>query len=436
MIKAIKFFLVILFVSSAFVWLTNNPAIITVNWNNYLIRTNSFGFVLFIFFLIVSIIFTLFVIRKVRDFPRELRISKQSKNIKLANKSLDSLAHNLFTGNIVELKKDSRKIKKYLNNSFFSNFLLFQSALVENNIDEARKFLKILKTDQEFDYLTRRAEIIILNKEKNTDEAIRLLEKCCEDYNTDDWFHEKLSTIYSLNKDWEKAHSALDKIKKITTNENREKLANLKVLSKGNVVEALTLSKNSILVTNENIKHYIDNSNLKKASKLLIKSWPNFLCFELMETYINYKTTKSKECLARYKLIAKPFKKSINIGGNETKLSLAFACFKSSLWGEAQNFLDQIEKKNWDKRVLELYKKISDESEKIKFDYTGSITQECPLWICSFCGSKHQNWQYICSNCNSIDSIQWSKIKNKSNAKVDIYFEFLKNSFRQLPKMK
>ena len=104
--------------------------------------------------------------------------------------------------------------------------------------------------------------------------------------------------------------------------------------------------------------------------------------------------------------------------------------------GEAQNFLDQIEKKNWDKRVLELYKKISDESEKIKFDYTGSITQECPLWICSFCGSKHQNWQYICSNCNSIDSIQWSKIKNKSNAKVDIYFEFLKNSFRQLPKMK
>ena len=124
LIKAIKFFLVILFVSSAFVWLTNNPAIITVNWNNYLIRTNSFGFVLFIFFLIVSIIFTLFVIRKVRDFPRELRISKQSKNIKLANKSLDSLAHNLFTGNIVELKKDSRKIKKYLNNSFFSNFFV------------------------------------------------------------------------------------------------------------------------------------------------------------------------------------------------------------------------------------------------------------------------------------------------------------------------
>ena len=102
----------------------------------------------------------------------------------------------------------------------------------------------------------------------------------------------------------------------------------------------------------------------------------------------------------------------------------------------AQKIINQIEKKNWDKRVLELYKKISDESEKIKFDYTGSITQECPLWICSFCGSKHQNWQYICSNCNSIDSIQWSKIKNKSNAKVDIYFEFLKNSFRQLPKMK
>ena len=70
------------------------------------------------------------------------------------------------------------------------------------------------------------------------------MEKCCEDYNTDDWFHEKLSTIYSLNKDWEKAHSTLDKLRKLPQMKQR-KLANLKVLSKGNVVEALTLSKNS-----------------------------------------------------------------------------------------------------------------------------------------------------------------------------------------------
>ena len=51
------------------------------------------------------------------------------------------------------------------------------------------------------------------------------------------------------------------------------------------------MSDSSIIVMKENIKHYIDNSNIKKASQLLIKNWSNFLCFELMEVFISYKSS-------------------------------------------------------------------------------------------------------------------------------------------------
>ena len=104
--------------------------------------------------------------------------------------------------------------------------------------------------------------------------------------------------------------------------------------------------------------------------------------FELMECFMDYKSKNSKDCLMRYKLISRSFKKFINYGGNETKLSLAFACYKSSLWGEAQNFLDKIGLDNWDLRVLELYKDLSIESNKIKFKDHDINLIPSPLWTC------------------------------------------------------
>ena len=151
---------------------------------------------------------------------------------------------------------------------------------------------------------------------------------------------------------------------------------------------------------------------------------------------MGYKSKNSKDCLMRYKLINRSFKKFINYGGNETKLSLAFACYKSSLWGEAQNFLDKISIDKWDLRVLELYKSLSNESNKIKFKDHDIKLISSPLWTCSLCKAKSKKWQYICNNCQSIDSIQWPKFKVNLSNKIDFYYEFLQNSFRQFPKMK
>ena len=436
MITIIKFFIIIIFISSAVVWLTNNPGTVTFLWNNYLIETNSLGLIFVVLLILIATIFFLSFTRKIKNIPRELRISRQEKNLVQASKTLDSLAYNLFLGNADELQKDTRKVKKFLNNDFFSNFLLFQSSLIQNNIVESKKYLKILKTNDQYSYLTNRAEIIILLKENNFDRSKKVLGEYCKEYPNDNWFHEKLSAVYSLEKNWSKAHDTLEKVKKVISDENKRKLANLKVLAQNNVVEALVMSDSSIIVMKENIKHYIDNSNIKKASQLLIKNWSNFLCFELMEVFISYKSKTSKDSLMRYKLISRSFKKLINTGGNETKFSLAFACYKSSLWGEAQNFLDQIDIDIWDLRVLDLYKSLSNESNKIKLKNHDIKLIPNPLWTCSVCKAKSKKWEYICNNCQTIDSIQWPKVKVTSINKIDFYSEFLKNSFRQLPKMK
>ena len=59
MITIIKFFIVIIFISSAVVWLTNNPGIVTFLWNNYLIETNSLGLIFVVLSILIAIIFFL-----------------------------------------------------------------------------------------------------------------------------------------------------------------------------------------------------------------------------------------------------------------------------------------------------------------------------------------------------------------------------------------
>ena len=150
---------------------------------------------------------------------------------------------------------------------------------------------------------------------------------------------------------------------------------------------------------------------------------------------MTYKLTNSKDALQRYKLINRNLKKIINAGGNETKLALAYACYKSSLWGESQNYLDQVDKKSIDKRVIGLYKKLSEKSEKINFDDKSITTCVEPMWRCTTCSFKSKKSEYLCSNCNSIDSYVWPKAKKVSEKKINFYSDFLQNSFRHLPKM-
>ena len=56
---------------------------------------------------------------------------------------------------------------------------------------------------------------IILLKENNFDRSKKVLGEYCKEYPNDNWFHEKLSAVYSLEKNWSKAHDTLEKVKKV-----------------------------------------------------------------------------------------------------------------------------------------------------------------------------------------------------------------------------
>ena len=435
MIRVLRSFILIIIACIIIVWLSDNPGKVEIIWNDYFIQTDIIGIVLFLFFLITVILLIYISLKSIRQIPKSIRIKKNERYLKLANNSLDDIVEGILFGDPKNIEKNSRLLKKYLNNEVFSTFMLFNSSLVENNFYQSQKYLNLLESIPKANYIAKRGKVILYFKKKKNKDLKDLLISLCKEFPDDEWFHDKLSRLYSLENEWKLASQTISKINYLS-DDLREYSANLKILSGDSPVSAINLSANSIPVVKENIKLYISQSNFKKASELIRKTWLNLLCNELIEIFMLYKSKGEKDTLRRYKFIVKALKKYLSEESNETKFSLAYASYEASIWGESVRYLELIKKEELDARMKELYSKISSKSQKIKISSFKLEVLPSPKWKCLSCEYQHDEWKIVCDNCKLINTIQWSKSRSKRIPKHDFYRDFLKNPLRHLPQMK
>jgi len=428
LIRIFKYFIIIIFISSSVVWLSNNPGNVEIFWKEYLIQTNLVGLLLILISFSTVLILIYGISKGIKEIPINYKNLKKEKYLTLGNKALDDVTINLMLGDLESVEKNSRKLKKYLGNDLFSTYMFFYTSLMKNNISESKKYLKVLENMSGANYVAKKSTILILLKEANFEEAKSKLILFCKDYPKDLWFVEKLSNIYVFEKNWNDALRVIEKIKYTKSKKIKNKIANLRVLSGKKPLEALKISNESIHVINESIKYYIDKSNVKKAAAIIQKNWNKFFCLIIVENFINYKKKNASDSLKRYKLIAKVLKSSCK-ESDESKLAIAVAAYESSIWGESQKYLDLIPKENWDKRVIDLYGKLSQKSPKIRMPNVPNSIKNEPKWICNFCNSKFDNWEFLCAECDAIDSIYWSKSKINTTQNIVVPKKIIGESF-------
>ena len=354
----------------------------------------------------------------------------EKKKIILTNQALDDVALGLFVGDNELVEKNSRKLKKYLNNHLFSTFMLFNSSLNSENLIEAKKYLNVLKNIPKADYLSKRGEIVVALKEDDFDYALNALIKFKKNYENDVWISDKLSMIYVQRKEWKMALNALEKLNLKDNNKLKNLKAILYTFLNKDIEGSLKISDKPFYVLNEAIKKFLENQNIKGALSLIEKSWPNLQCFKLIDTFLKHENKGISDSLKRHKFLSKVLRKSKN-SSHETNFALAFSAFEAKIWGESKKYLDLIPKSNWDKRVTELYKEISKQSPKINLPSIPNQIIDEPYWVCESCHSKVYDWQLVCKNCNNVNSLVWSKSKKIKETKPF----FLKNTLRHFPKM-
>ena len=429
MFKIVKFFLITIILSYFAVWVSNRPGNVKIVWQEYLIETNVIGLLAVFFLILLCIILFFILVSKIKNIPGRVSFSQKEKYLALGNESLDDLAINLFLGDKEALEKNSRKIKKYFKNEMFSTVMLFNTALSNNNLDDAQKYLKILKSIPKAHYISFRADVMIALKEKNIDKALSLLLEYRKEYDTDPWISEKLAILYSQKKEWELGWESIKRIKAPNNPLLSSLQANLHALSGKNIFESIKISENSFHVLIEAIKQFIKNSEISKAAKLIERNWFNFNCSEIIETFIEYNLKNNSDSLKRHKLIVKVMKKHLT-SSDEVKLSLAMSAYKAKIWGESQKYLDDIPKENWDERIKNLYEEICKKSEKLSMPKDLNEVNSSPEWYCISCKTRYKQWQFVCDDCDAVNSLKWPKTNNIIKKK-----SFLENPFRHFPKM-
>ena len=413
-----------------------SPGRVEILWKNYLIQTNLLGIIIFFFSFLILFYFLISFVRKVREFPDIVKNNRNKKYLKLGNEALDNLALDLVLGDSESIEKNTRKLKKYTGNNIFSTFMFFFSSLTKNDLPEAKRYLEILGKIEKTDYLYARSKALFFIKEGNLDSTVTFLMECCGKYSKDFWFFEKLSSLHISNGKYDKALENLGRFKDRRSNKIKKLEANLKILAGGNILDALKTSNLSIFVIIKSIRHFIDNSEYKKAAKIIEQSWKNFYCFEIIETFIDYKHEDQKDSLKRYKLISK-FLQSTFKFSDESKYSLAYCAYKAQIWGESQNFLEQIPNDKVDERVYDLYKKLANKSSSIECKEISYTPKQPPVWNCGVCNLASKKWKFMCENCQSVDSFIWkTSIESSTNSKSNKFFnDLIKNPLRHFPKM-
>ena len=210
MIRIFKYFIITFLLSYFVVWISDHPGTIKIFWSEYLIETNIIG----LFFILLSIFLVIFFVLRtfsnIKRLPNIISNAKRDKNFLLGNNTLDEIAIDLFKGDLDNLEKNSRKIKKYFDNKLFSTFMLVNTALLKNDIDQAKKYLQILETLPKADYIYKRVKVLIALKENNIKEAKNYLLEFSNEYRGDQWFSEKLAIIHSYKSDWKLAFDSLN----------------------------------------------------------------------------------------------------------------------------------------------------------------------------------------------------------------------------------
>ena len=432
MIRVFKYFLITFVLSYFVVWISDHPGTIKIYWSEYLVETNIIG-LFFVFLSIFMVIF--FVLRtfsNIKKLPNIISNLRRDKNMLLGNQTLDEIAIDLFKGDLGNLEKNSRKIKKYFNNKLFSTFMLVNTALLKNDVNSAKKYLQILETLPKADYIYKRAKVLIALKENDIKTVENYLLEYSQEYKGDEWFSEKLAIFHSQKSEWKQAFDSLN-VGSIKKNQNSKKmLANLKVLSGESALDALKISDDSIFVLQESIKIYLNKNEIKKAANLIQKNWSKFECLEIIEIFMQFKIKNISDSLNRYKVLSRLIKKG-NVLSDETKLALAYSAFSAQVWGESQNYLDSIEREKWDERVIKLYKQVAEKSPKVTMPINENKILSAPKWLCLNCNFKHDRWEFVCKECNSVNLIVWPK-KGTLNETKSSYL--LQNPFRHFPHMK
>ena len=160
---------------------------------------------------------------------------------------------------------------------------------------------------------------------------------------------------------------------------------------------------------------HISNGAAKNASRVLTKAWKAQPHPELAAVFAEINTTETpSERIKRFRALTK-----INPAHPETKMLLAELHIANEDFTSARTALGDLIEQEPVVRVLTLMAAIERGTGAEDQIVRGWLAKAVnaprgPQWICDNCQNIHVDWEPVCGNCGSFDTLSWRKAPQSS----------------------
>ena len=428
MIRAIWFLILIALVSSIAAIVTDNPGTVALNWLGYKVDT-SIGVLLSVI-LIVSICLT--VVYRIwffiRNAPKRLNKAHLDWRRNRGYKALTQGMVAVAAGDAQEARRQARKAENFLAYPPLTMLLSAQAAQLSGDDKAAGKFFKKMSERKDTKYLGIHGMLNQAIQGGEKDVALELAEQANDLHPKTDKVSKTLFELQVQNGDWQEAEETIRKAvkdKHLNIDVGRRRRAAIlyqrsaEAEENGMLNEALALAKKANNLTSGFVPAAVRTARLlqgagkrRKAVSIIEEIWvtnPHPLLIDVIGELSSGVGAQEKmrtvEKLASY-----------NNDHVESHLAIAKFALIAEMWHEAREHLTAASSEQPDDALparICRYMAELEEGENRDLEASrewlkkAAVAEPDSVWNCSHCGQVVADWDPLCRQCETFDSLEW-----------------------------
>lgn len=431
MLRAIGLVIKVAIIVAAFVWLSNRPGTVDIEWLGYEVNMQvGFGLaVTLTFILLVLVVHRIYL--WLASYPARLRQAKLQKHNQKGQRALLLGLTALAAGDSRLAGYHAYQTRKYLPKDQGLTVLLeAQSANLDGDYKEAANHYKQLMSNKDTAFLGLRGLISQFIQTGDKQLALEYAGQAHKMYPKQIWI---LQLVYRLQLEqrlWDEAERSLQLLMRLTSAKDAEQIAKINsdqvalliwradtAVEDGARKKAEKLLKTAVKIddhfvpaVNRLARLHLRNKRGKAAMKLVEKCWAVNPHPDLAQVWDKLAPRiKPSDTTARLRWFEKLI--HINRDSAESFIITAQAAIEDSLWGEAEQFLDKAEQLQPSARVYRTYSKLSEARGKSEdARYWMEKAADAPaskVWSCRLTGRIYERWLPVAEPHGSFNTITW-----------------------------
>ncbi len=405
-------------------WMVENPGIVRFEWFGYRIEAPA----ALLAFMLICVILALWalssLISTVAMAPfrtkRHYKYVRQQRGIEAMNHAMIALA----THDVKAAKSALAKADKYLPENPAT--LLMHAQLSHKNQDnsQTKQYLEALSHHESAAFLGQCGLARSLVREKKYAEALHHAREAFSQKPNNSWVAQSFLEIALRNHAWIEATEGVRiavRARAISKDEGRHLEAMMHTYRSAEAIKSthFMAAEEYLQQALKSEKHFLpaaiayarllsDQNERRKFVKLIHAQWrykPHPTLTELYLDMLQDASPKKKE-----KAIEKLTSYSSEHG--ESDIATAMVAIENAQWEKARNALKIALTKEKTARIYQMLAAVekgehgdNKAAEKWLTKAAGAMSDK--QWLCSQCGTSHEQWQMVCDHCDSFDSIVW-----------------------------